>query len=82
MFQIVPCVIDQHILKIPRKSIVPFCRNDANRHVAVPRLDTVKHSSQVWNSLANYFLCRPWQFLEISWKSVHPFLHDITNKHE
>ena len=41
----------------------------------------MKHCRQVWNSLGNYFLCRAWHFIKKSWKSVHPFFHNITNKH-
>ena len=26
-------------------------------------------------------MCRAWCFMKMSWKSVHPFLHNITNRH-
>ena len=46
-----------------------------------PRWETVKQSRQVWNSVANYFLCRAWHFVKIPWKSVYPFFYNITNRH-
>ena len=45
------------------------------------RWETMKQSRQVWNSLANYFLCLAWRFIKIPWKSIHQFFHNITNRH-
>ena len=78
MYQI---VVMEPSWKFHEKSIHPFYCNIAHRDGAAPRWETVKQSSQVWNSLDNYFLCRAWHIMKISWKSVHPFLHNIVNKH-
>ena len=56
-------------------------RNIANRYAAVPKWETMKQSSWVWNSLDYYFWCRPWYFVKISLKSVHPFFHIATDNH-
>ena len=61
------------IQKISWKSTHPFYCNVANRQAAAPRWETVKQSSQSWNSLANYFLGCVQYIMKISWKSVHPF---------
>ena len=53
----------------------------ANRPAAVPRWETMKQSRQTWDSLGNYYLCRAWRFMKISWKSAHLFFHNITIKH-
>ena len=47
----------RYILEISWKSIRLFVHNIANRHTAAPRWETVKQSSQAWNSLS-IFLCR------------------------
>ena len=55
--------------------------NIANRHTTAPRWETVKQSSQAWNSLYIYFLCCARYIMKISWKSVHPFFHNSTNNY-
>ena len=65
------------ILKISWKSVLPFHRNVAQRHADAPRWETVKQSSQSWNSLDHFFLCRAWR-MAISWKFVHPLFHNVT----
>ena len=78
LFQIVPHVIVDISWTFHKKSIHLFCRNIANRHAAAPRWETVKQSSQAWNSLASYFLCCPRHFIKNSWKSVCPFSIEST----
>ena len=57
-------------------------RNVAHRQAAVSRWEDVKQSSLAWNTLDDYFLFPAWHIMKISWKSIHRFCHDITNKHE
>ena len=74
-----PLCHNQSILKISWKST--FYSYVANRHAVAHRWETVEPSRQVWNSLNSYFLGCPWHFIKISWTYVHPFLHNIINKH-
>ena len=77
MFQIVHCVTATLSWKF--HGIPPI--HVANRHAAAPKWETVKQSSQVWNSLGINCLCRAWHFVKISSASCHPFLNNSTNKH-
>ena len=78
MFQIFPCVISWKFHENPLIDLTMVLRTNTP---GVPRWDTVKQSRQVWNSLVDYFLYHAWLFLKNSWKSVHPFFHNIANKH-
>ena len=81
MFQIVPCVIANISWKFHENPLIDFTLVLLTNTPGVPRWETMKQSRQVWNSLANYFLCHAWYFIKISWKSVHPFFNNIANKH-
>ena len=81
IFQIVPCVIAKISWKFHENPLINFTVVLLTNTFGAPRWETVKQSRQVWNSLANYFLCLAWLFIKISWKSIHPFFHNITNKH-
>ena len=81
MYQIVSCVIANISWKFHENPLIDFTVVLLTNTPGAPRWETMKQSRQVWNSLANYFLCHAWRFIKISWKSVHPFFHNITNKH-
>ena len=81
MIQIVPCVIANISKKFHGNQVIVFTVVLLTNRPGAPRWETVKQSRYVWNSLANYFLCHAWRFIKISWKSIHPFFHNITNKH-
>ena len=71
----------QYILEISWKSIYLFVHDIANRHTAAPRWETVKQSSQVWNSLSVYFLCRARYIMKIWWGSIHENVSDCSLSH-
>ena len=81
MFQILPCVIANISWKFYEHPLINFTVVLLTNTPGASRWETVKQSRQVWNSLADYFLCRARHFIKISWKSVHPFFHNITNEH-
>ena len=81
MFQIVPFVIANISWKFHENTLIDFTVVLLASTHGAPRWETVKQSRQLWNSLTNHFLCRAWYFIKKSWKSVHPFFHNITNKH-
>ena len=81
MFQIVPFVIANISWKFHENTLIDFTVVLLASTHGAPRWETVKQSRQLWNSLTNHFLCRAWYFIKNSWKSVHPFFHNITNKH-
>ena len=73
MCQIVPCVIVDISWKFHENPFIYF--------VVMLLTDTqLRLDGRPWNSLTSYFLCRPWHFFKMSWKSVHPFFHHITNR--
>ena len=80
MFQTVPCVIADISWKFHENPLINFTMVLLTNTPGVPRWETVKQTRQVWNSLANYFLCCAWHFIKIACKSVHLFFHNITNK--
>ena len=79
--KVVPCVIANISWKFHENPLIGFTVVLLTNTPGAPRWETVKQSRQVWKSLANYFLCRAWHFIKNWWKSVHPFFHNITNKH-
>ena len=81
MFQIVPCVLANISWKFHENPLIDFTVVSLTNTPRETRWETVKQSRQVWNSLADYFLWCPWHFIKKSWKSVHPFSHNITKKH-
>ena len=81
MFQVVPCAIANISWKFHENSFIDFTVVLQTNTPGAPRWETVKQSRQVWNSLVHYFLGRALHFVKISWKSVYPFFHNITNKH-
>ena len=81
MFQIVPCVIAKIFWNFHENPLINFTMVLLTNTPGTPRWETVKQSRQARNSLTNYFLCHVWRFTTISWKSLHPFFHNITNKH-
>ena len=81
MFQIVPCVIANISWKFHENPLIDFTMVMLTNMPGAPRWENVKQSRQVWNSLTNYFLFHAWRFIKILWNSVHPFFHNITNKH-
>ena len=81
MFQIVPHVITDLSWKFHKNlSIHLTMHGVAHKNADAPRRENVIQFSQAWNSLDNFFLCIAWHILKISWKSISPFFHDITNK--
>ena len=81
MFHTVPCVIANISWKFHENRWIDFTVVLLTNMPGAPRWETVKQYRQVWNSPANYFLCRAWHFIKNSWKSIHLFFHNITNKH-
>ena len=66
IFQIVPCVIANISWKFHENPLIDFTVMLQTNTLGAPRWETVKQSRQVWNNLANYFLCRAWHFIKIS----------------
>ena len=77
MIQISSCVIANISWKFHDNSLIDFTVVLLTNTPGAPRWETVKQSRQVWNSIANYFLCRAWHFIKISWKFSHLFFSII-----
>ena len=81
MFQMVPCVMANICWKFHENPLIDFTLVLLTGTPGAPRWEIVKQSRQVWNSQANYLLCRAWRFMKISSKSIYSFFHNISNKH-
>ena len=64
MFQIVSCVIANTSCKFHENPLFNFTVVLPTNTPGVPKWETVKQSRQVWNSLANYFLCQARRFIK------------------
>ena len=80
MFRIIHCVIVDISWKFHKNRFINFTLVMPTD--AASRWETMKQCSQAQNSLSYHFSCCPQHCMKISWKSVCPFFHDITNSHK
>ena len=76
MFQIVPCVIAKISWQFHENPLINFTVVLLTNTFGAPRWETMKQSRQVWNSLANYFLCHTWHFINMchAWRFHKNFM--------